>query len=302
MIRSKKHIFPALVVMATAFISACGSDSTGPGSIDSNAALQSLSLGLQGVGGVGSPTAPQFNSSFGGIAPLLDQVTVTIDGSSETMFGLGLRETFPEGTCFESLFVDPAFPREPGVCTPPPTSLVLVLWQSHSATRPPDRLVVILADTGTSSFDFVTDNLASEPSYELPLNFVVALYVAGEDDIWGSLSGTLTSRVAATTQGCDLPLPPYAKSGVCNIATFDEQGSIVFEPLEFDAPSTRRLNLAIPRQTLHGLLLAISEVQPIQISTGGTYYGLAAPQSTSLAQQLARVAITRAAPRAIRAR
>jgi hypothetical protein len=232
----------------------------------------------------------------------LDQVTVTIDGSAQTMFGLGLRETFPEGTCFETLFVNPAFPPQPGVCTPPPTNLIVVLWQSRSANRPPDRLVVILADTGTTNFDFAADDLASEPSYELPLDFVFALYVQGEDDIWGSLSGTLTSKVAATTQGCDLPLPPYAKVGVCNIATFDEQGSIVFEPVQFDAPSTRRLNLAIPRQTLHGLLLAISEVQPIQISTGGTYYGLVAPQRTSLAQEIARAAITRASPRAIRAR
>ena len=304
MIRSKKHIFPALVVMATAFISACGSDSTGPRSIDSNAALQSLSLGLQGVGGA---AVPRSNASFGGIAPLLDQVTVTIDGSSETMFGLGLRETFPEGTCFESLFVDPAFPPEPGVCTPPPTNLILVLWQSHSATRPPDRMVVILADTGTSSFDFATDNLASEPSYEVPLNFVVALYVAGEDDIWGSLSGTLTSKVAATTQGCDLPLPPYAKAGVCNIATFDEQGSIVFEPIDqfqvlpVPPTTTKHINLAIPRQTLHGLLLAISEVQPISIPTYGTTYGLTAPRFMSLLPRLTR-AKAHTSPETIRGR
>ena len=299
MIGLKARISSALVVMATAFISACGSDSTGPGSIDSNAALQSLSLGLQGVG---VPAVPQSNASFGGIAPLLDQVTVTIDGASQTMFGLGLRETFPEGTCFEALYVDPVFPPEPGVCTPPPTSLIVVLWQSHSANRPPDRMVVILADTGTKNFDFASDDLGSEASYELPLDFILALYVQGEDDIWGSLSGSLTSHVAATTQGCDLPLPPYAKAGVCNIATFDEQGSIVFEPFQYDAPSTRRLTLAIPRQTLHGLLLAISEVQPITIPNYWTYYGLAAPQRTSLAQEIARAAITRAPPRAIRAR
>ena len=298
MIGSKNRIYPALVVMATAFISACGSDSTGPGSIDSNAALQSLSLGLQGVG----VPVPQSNASFGGIAPLLDQVTVTIDGASQTMFGLGFRETFPEGTCIETLFVDPAFPPEPGVCTPPPTKLILVLWQSHSANRRPERMVVILADTGTKNFDFAADDLASEPSYELPLDFVFALYVQGEDDIWGSLSGTLTSHVAATTQGCNLPLPPYAKAGVCNIATFDEQASIVFEQFDPDAPTIKHLNLAIPRQTFHGLLQAISEVQPIQISTNWSYNGLATPQRMSLAQEIARAAITRAAPRAIRAR
>src|SRR5438034_495729 len=158
MIGSKAR-YSAIVVLATAFLSACGSDSTGPGSIDSNAALQSLSLGLQGVGDIGSPTAPPINASFGGIAPLLDQVTVTIDGASQTMFGLGLRETFPDGTCEETLFVDPAFPPEPGVCTPPLAGVAVILWQAHSATEPPDRMILIVADTGTSNFDFASASL-----------------------------------------------------------------------------------------------------------------------------------------------
>ncbi|PYO04774.1 MAG: hypothetical protein DMD30_15140, partial [Gemmatimonadetes bacterium] len=97
MIFSKARIYPTLVVLAAIIVSGCGSDSTGPGSIDSNAALQSLALGLQGVNGVGSPTTPEVNASFGGIAPLLDQVTVTIDGASQGMYALGLRETFPAG-------------------------------------------------------------------------------------------------------------------------------------------------------------------------------------------------------------
>jgi len=296
MIGSKAGSY-SLIVFATAFISACGSDSTGPGSIDSNAALQSLSLVMQGVVGVASPPAPEVNASFGGIAPLLDQVTVTIDGASQTMFGLGLRQTFPDGTCEETLFVNSAFPPEPGVCTPPPTGLVVILWQANSASRPPDRMILIVADTGTTNFDF-----ASASPDQLLEVMLFALYVEGEDNIWGSLSGTLTSRVAATSQSCDLPLPPFAKSGVCNIATFDEQGSIVFEPLLPDAPNNSRLNLAIPRQTLHGLLLAISEVQPIPFSVYGTISGLVAPRSMSLAPALTRAAITRTSQRAIRAR
>jgi hypothetical protein len=264
MIGSRARSYSALVVFATAILSACGSDSTGPGSIDSNAALQSLSLVLEGVGGISSPTAPEVNASFGGIAPLLDQVTVTIDGASQTMFGLGLRQTFPDGTCEETLFVNSAFPPEPGVCTPPPTGLVVILWQAHSASLPPDRMILIVADTGTRNFDF---GLAS-PDQLLEV-MLFALYVEGEDNIWGSQSGTLTSRVAATSQSCDLPLPPYAKSGACNIATFDEQGSIVFEPFLNDATSTRHPNLTIPQQTLHGLWLAISEVQPVPFSAAG---------------------------------
>ena len=265
MIGSKARSYSALVVLATAFISACGSDSTGPGSIDSNAALQSLSLGLQGVGEVGSPTAPQIHATFVGIAPLLDQVNVTIDGASQSMFALGLRETFPDGTCEETLFIGPAFPPEPGVCTPPELGLAVILWQTHSATQPPDRMFLIVADVGTSNFDFASSpyDYGSSPTDRLP---AVAFYMEGEDNIWSSLSGTLSSQVTATSQTCDLWLPPYAKSAVCNFATFDEQGSIVFEPFLADVPSTRRLSLVISRQTLDGLWLAITEVQPVAFS------------------------------------
>ncbi|MDP9203206.1 MAG: hypothetical protein M3P26_14920 [Gemmatimonadota bacterium] len=256
MIFAKVRTFPALVAFAAVLMSACGSDSTGPGSVDTNAALQSLALGLQGLGGIGSPTAPEPNPSFGGIAPLLDQVTVTMDGAPQEMFALGLRQTFPPGTCEETLFLDPAFPPEPGVCTHPPLELTVILWASHSASQPPDRMILLAADEGTANFDFAS-------SVELP---ALALYLEGEDDLWVSLSGTLVSQIARTSQTCDLPLPPYAKSGTCNIATFDEQGSIVFERLAYAGPYPEPLSLVIPRQTLHGLWLAISEVQPITLT------------------------------------
>jgi hypothetical protein len=252
---AKVRTFSVLAAFAAIFTTACGSDSTGPGSVDTDAALQSLALGLQGLGGIGSPTAPAPNLSFGGIAPLLDRVTVTMDGVPQEMFALGLRQTFPAGTCEETLFVYPEFPPEPGVCTPPPLGLTLILWASHSASQPPDHLVLIVADEGTSTFEFAS-------STDLPS---VALYVQGEDRLWVSLSGNLISQVAGTSQTCDLPLPPYAKSGTCNIATFDEQGSIVFEELEPGA-YPEPMTLKIPRQTLHGLWLAISEVQPITIT------------------------------------
>ena len=279
MIFSKARIYPTLVVLAAIVMSGCGSDSTGPGSIDSNAALQSLALGLQGVSGVGSPTTPEVNASFGGIAPLLDQVTVTIDGASQGMYALGLRETFPAGTCEETLFVSAAFPPQPGVCTPPQLELAVILWQAHSATQRPDRMILIVADEGTINFDF-----ASVPTDELP---ALAVYIEGENNVWSSLSGTLTSQVTATTQTCSLPLPPYAKSGACNIATFDEEGSIVFEPFSFDALN-KRLNLAIPRQTLHGLWMAITEVQSVPITGNRMIPALMGPRLMSLAPGLIR--------------
>jgi hypothetical protein len=260
MIAIKKSLLPPGVTVFCVglllSVSGCG-DSTGPSDLDSSEALQSLVLGLGPISE--SPTSPAMDASFGGIAPVLDQIQVTIDGKSQTMFALGVRESFPLGTCEEKIFgISPALP-EPA-CTPMPDGVAVILWQSHSASAPPDRLIVIFGDIGTSNFDFMAS--LTSTSEALPAS---ALYMEGEDNVWLSLSGTLTSQVTATSRTCSLPLPPYAKTATCSIATFDEQGSIVFEP--FDAfssiPSTKRLTLTIPRQTLHGLWQAITEIQPI---------------------------------------
>jgi hypothetical protein len=251
------RVIPAISTFAVAFMAACGSDSTGPGSVDAAAALQSLALGLQTVGGTQDPTAPDLSTSLGAVAPLLSQVSVTIDGTSQNVFAFGLRETFPAGTCEETLFVDPLFPPVSGVCTPPPLGLSLILWQSHAASEPPDRMILVVADAGTSNFDF-SSSVEVLPAF--------AIYIQGQDNIWGSLSGTLTSQIAGGSQTCDIPLPPYAKSGACSIATFDEQGSIVFEQFTLGAPTTQHVTIEIPHQTLRGLWLAISEVQPIPVA------------------------------------
>jgi hypothetical protein len=241
-------------------ISGCG-DSTGPSKLDPNAALQSLALGMGSVGILTAPYGPPINEagSFDEIAPLLDQINVTIDGTSQTMFALGLRESFPAGTCIENIFIDPTFPPLPGECTPPELGTGIILWQSHSATARPDRLIFIVAEEGTSNFNFLGDF----PSGSIP---AVAIYLEGQDNLWFSLSGTLTSHIAATSQSCGLPLPPYAKSGSCSVATFDEQGAITFEGFSETGPTTQRLNLTIPRQTIHGLWQTITETQPITIS------------------------------------
>jgi len=238
-------------------ISGCG-ESTGPSKLDPSAALQSLALGMGSVVFVQSPGVAPMVAGFGEIAPLLDQINVTIDGKSQTMFALGLRETFPAGTCVENVFIDPMFPPLPGVCTPPELGLAVLLWQSHSASAPPDRLIFIVGDVGTSNFDF----LSSFTSGSIP---GVAIYMEGLDNLWLSLSGTLTSQVAATSQSCGLPLPPYAKSGTCSVATFDEQGALTFEDYSETGPTTQRLNVTIPRQTIHGLWQSITETQPITL-------------------------------------
>jgi hypothetical protein len=164
----------------------------------------------------------------------------------------------------ETVFIIPSFPPQPGVCTPPDQGLGVVLWQSHSAFMRPDRMILIVADIGTVDFDlpsFVEYDATTNPS-TIPLSGV-AMYLEGEDDFWISLSGSLTSQVTATSQSCGLPLPPYAKAGSCSIATFDEQGAITFERFTEDGPSAQRLNVTIPRQTIHGLWLTITETQPV---------------------------------------
>jgi hypothetical protein len=240
-------------------LTACGSDSTGPSSLDATAALKSLAIGLGQVGTDGSTATLTMDPSFGGIAPFLNQVTVNIDGSSQTMFGFALHESFPDGTCWESIFSD-VIPGDPGVCTPPPLVVSVMLWQSHSASAPPDRIVVLAGDIGTSDFNFDTDS---------PTIPGVALYLEGQNDLWVSQSGTLTSAVSAEPQTCGIPLPLYAKSGHCNIATFDEQGSVVLGQLNnlytIDGSAPTK-TLTIPHQILHGLWMAVTEVQPIGLT------------------------------------
>ena len=257
---TKMRSLPGVAAISVALVislSACGSDSTGPSKLDSSAALQSLALGMGSVLAVQSPMGGPLDASFGGIAPLLDQINVTIDGTSQTMFALGLRESYPDGTCMEDLFLFPSIPPDNAVCTPPELGVGVLLWQSHSPSAPPDRLIFIVGDVGTSNFDFFNSFGAA-----------VAIYMQGVEDIWLSLSGTLTSQVAATSQSCGLPLPPYAKAGSCNVATFDEEGTITFEEYSDTGPTAKRLSVTIPRQTIHGLWQAITETQRVALPPG----------------------------------
>ncbi|HEY1951774.1 MAG TPA: hypothetical protein VGG76_03120 [Gemmatimonadaceae bacterium] len=271
----KNKFIPALVLATSALLSGCG-DSSGPTSLDTNGALQSLALGLQSTDpAVGSPTAPDLASIFAGIAPLVSQTSITIDGASQQMYAVGFRESFPDGTCEENLFVDPTFPPPPGVCTPPSMNTELVFWQSHSATQAPDRMLFVDTDPGTIDFD-VTSSL--EPQF---LGF--AIYVQGQNDVWSSLSGSMTSTVTGTAQTCSIPLPPYAKTATCSVANFDEQGQMVLEPFTLDQTSTRQMTIAIPRQTLHGFWLAITETQPYTITVLANRFRMLAPRLSRVA-------------------
>jgi hypothetical protein len=193
-------------------------------------------------------------SSFGTLASQLDQINVTIDGKSQSMYALGLRETYPAGTCAEMLFVDPLVVYPPGRCTPPPFDFVLILWQSHSADTPPDRLALIAGSPGTINFADLTTVNGAAPGF--------AVYAVGQNEVWVSVSGTLTSNISATSQSCAVPLPPYAKSGSCKVATFDEEGTINLEPVT----GVTTISLVIPRQSLRGIWQTTTETQPVTVS------------------------------------
>ena len=251
-------------------LSACGSDSTGPGEVtDPDAALRSLALGLGNVPQLGAFTASP--SSMRGTVPQLDQITVNVNGAPQTMFALGIRVTFPAGTCFESLFIVPSVTFPAGVCTPPPFGLMVMLWQTRSGSRPPDRMAFIAADVGTSSFDFL-GNFDTEffPS--------MAMYMEGPDKLWFSESGSLTSAVTPTSETCSVPAPPFAKSFTCNVATFNESGTISFLRVEdgpvFFAPggtgsTGTPLTMVIPPQSFRGILQAITEIVPVTFPNFG---------------------------------
>ena len=256
MIISKSKIIPVLTLAASALVSAC-SDSSGPGSIDAGAAVQSLAIALQdGGASQGTLTTPDLSTALSAITPLLTRTSITVGGVSQPMFAIGIRETFPAGTCQEKLYVDPLFPPDPNVCTPPSLSTALVFWQSHSANEPPDRLLFLVTDQGSVDFDY-TDPAGT-------LTPALGFYVESVDNFLVSVSGNVTSNVTSLNQPCSITLPPYAKTATCNFASFDEQAQMQFEPFDFTGQGTAtQTTISIPRQTVPGLWVAITETQPV---------------------------------------
>ncbi len=256
----------AFLAIAIVSLAACG-DSTGSGTVNSDEALRSLS---HGFGETGALPFGLSAGSLGGGADL-GKVDVTIDGTPQSMFALGLRVTFPSGTCEEDIFVFPGETPEPGECILMPVGVMLVLWQTRSGSRPPDRMIFLSADVGTSDFSFLETapvDFTAFPAFGVFLD-------RGGDRVWTSIGGTLTSQVTATDQTCDVTPPPFAASSTCHFATFDEAGQITFEELDFfsDAPTPRTVQLVIPRQNILGILQAITAVRPITLSAQAAVRG-----------------------------
>ena len=237
----------SLLGFAVFGMTAC-SDSTGITESEATSAIHSLALGMRSDTfaklGIGFPLT--FDESWDEVAPVLNKVTVNIGGSRQSMYALGLNLSLPPGTCAEAIFGrSPHAP--PNACTPPTSLLTLVFWQSHSATELPDQVMLFTGDVGMSCF-------GDCPYGTLSGGFVEFVW---HNEEWFSSSGPFTTGVTATSSQCGIPLPHYAKSGNCSIATFDLAGKITF--LNFVDSNT--LTMTIGRQTIHGVWLAVTEVQ-----------------------------------------
>src|SRR5215212_6379865 len=143
-----KRQFSVVIGAAFALSLAACSDSTGPRSTDADGALQSLVMGLGGMTGTGSIIGMQMGGSASKLAHFVDQVDVTIGGKSYTMYGLGMRVTFPAGTCLNTLFTAPSVIDLSLPCEDPLLTTSLIFWQSSSRFTPPDRLLIISGDPG----------------------------------------------------------------------------------------------------------------------------------------------------------
>ncbi len=249
------------------FFTACN-DSSAPTSLDASSALESLAIGLTQLNEAGKPVPSGLKTSFDAISSQLDRVSVTVDGVPQRMYGLSIRETFPAGTCVET--IDSSLPGLPGVCTPLKTGITTLLWQTRSPSKAPDKLIMIISDIGSSEFDHstVTITLPSNGSPEIaPLLFdAFAMYVTG-GKLFGAKSGTITTGMTSSESTCDSPLPPYVKAQTCHLATFTLSGTIGMGEFATQGPTARTLSLRIPSIVMDGLWIDITSVQPITLST-----------------------------------
>ena len=259
-----------LAAVAFLGMAACA-DSTGPGNVGDDDAMRSLTRGLSSAPGT-LPFALS-PSAIGTAARGIDRINVGIDGIPHTMYALGLRVTYPAGTCMETLVVySPPIVSFGPECTPPPLGLLLVLWETRSGSRPPERVILISGDVGSSTFSNMATLSLQTPDYIFFPAF--AIQINDREEFWTSIAGVLESQVTATSESCNVPPPAFAKSSSCNVASFTESGHITFERFDFNPftpgppPPSQTMELVIPSQSLRGILQAVTEVKPIMLSPG----------------------------------
>jgi hypothetical protein len=151
-----------------------------------------------------------------------------------------------------------------GTCTEPALSTVLIFWQSSAKNAPPDRMLVVATDPGVSDFSFTSSLDGSNTG------FGFALYMEGRNKMWASTGGHVNLNVAAGSQSCALPLPPFAKSATCTVSSFASQADITLEEFTELATGGAAMTLSIPQQTIHGVWQAITETKPFVV-TGVPY-------------------------------
>jgi hypothetical protein len=267
------NVLARLSVFGILAIVACGGDSTAPvvpTGLSSQDALQSLTKGLTAVSA--STASPDAGLTLAMLPPVsavaglsLSQASVSVDGAPVHVFALARRVVYPTGTCLEQLLGVSNF-TNPDSCTGLPGALSVVLWQTSSASQPPDRVAVLIADVGTVSF-------ANPSSLDDPFTGggafpPIGLYLERGGSVWLSSGGSISSTVTATGQTCTMPPPVFAKSATCGLGSFLETGSITFSPLELgSAAPTGTHTLVISSQTLNGIIQTVAETVPLGSQT-----------------------------------
>jgi hypothetical protein len=247
-------------------VTACAG-STRQTSLDSNSALLSLAIGLTQSPEADGSSPAETKASFDAIGPRLAKVSVTVDGVPQKMYAFSVRETFPPGTCAEAVFVDPSFPRLPGVCSPLVTGISTFLWQTRSASKAPDKWIRLITDVGTDEFDHSTATFtitsSGRPKTQEPFFPAFASYSAA-GKLFGAQSGSITTSMTASGSRCAVPAVPYAKVSRCRFATFAVSGTIVMRD---QGTTGKTLSLGIPSIVIDGMWIDNTSMQPITLSS-----------------------------------
>jgi len=262
-------------VLGVLVVIACGGDSTNPtapAGVSKQAALQSLATGLAAAGA--SSTSPEEGLTLAILPPVsavadlsVSQVSISVDGTPVQVFALARRVIYPNGTCLEQLLGVSNF-GSPGSCTGLPGALSLILWQTSSGSQAPDRVAVLLADAGTSSFANPSsfDNSFPTGGAFPPIGF----YLERSGAMWLASGGSISSTVTATGQTCTMPLPVFASSATCGLGSFLEAGSITFSPLDpAGVTTTGTRSITIPAQTLGGIVQTVTATTPLTMPISG---------------------------------
>ncbi|MEO9250864.1 MAG: hypothetical protein ABI322_07570 [Gemmatimonadaceae bacterium] len=236
----------------------CGDSATGTRTptVSGQDALASLQSSLPRAGAaLGASTLT--TASIGAItASDVGQATVTIDGVSAQAFAFALQTTFPAGTCLEQLVTiiptsttfGALAPKS--ICTPPPSGVAFIIWQTSSASAPPDRIVIVYANLGTVTFAdfgaFSSDTSSAFPAF--------AIYMERSGAISFSSAGTFTSSVGSVGQVCSPPLPSFATSATCARATFGAAGHVSFVAESALGSGVSNHSLDIPAIDVPGII------------------------------------------------